>query len=137
MSVLEGTMRNVTHTTVLSLIAYASAIGCDSGAPRKEEVFFVLESNASNEKHTLCGSCSQPWCEGPETYSFPLMNEKLRKYPVFAHAIGMGSVSTCDEAREFMAAYYRYVQKHPAFDDDLPRKAELYRDWIKNGVHDP
>src|SRR3954466_1452050 len=71
MSVLEGAMRNVTHTTVLSVIAYTAAIGCDSGAPRKEEVFSVLESNASNEKHTLCGSCSQSWCEGPETYSFP------------------------------------------------------------------
>lgn len=129
-------MRKVTHATVLSLIAYTAVIGCNSGAPPKEDVFSVLESNATNEKHTLCGSCSQSWCEGPETYSFPLMNQKLRKYPVFARAIGMGSVSTCDEAREFMAAYNRYLEKHPAFDDDLPHKEDMYRDWIKNGIHD-
>jgi len=50
------------------------------------------------------------------TYSFVLMNRKLTKYPALAAAIGMNRVSSCDEARAFMSAYYRYREKHPEID---------------------
>jgi hypothetical protein len=52
----------------------------------------------------------------PEVYVLPAMNNKLRHYPDFAKAIGMKSVSSCDEARAFYSAYMKYFESHPHFD---------------------
>jgi len=89
--------------------------GCESGPIRKaytEPDAAQRDPDPTAQRHTFCGSVGGM----PETYSFVLMNRKLAKYPAFAAAIGMSSVSSCDEARAFMAAYNRYTLKHPEID---------------------
>jgi Trypsin len=56
----------------------------------------------------------------PEYYIVYSMNRKLRYYPDFAAAIGMKTVTTCDDARAFTVAYSDYFRQHPFFDAHLP-----------------
>lgn len=95
--------------------ACSIASACESGPVRKERTepdAAETEPDRTGQRHTLCGSVGGM----PETYSFVLMNRKLAKYPAFAAAIGMSRVSSCDQARAFMAAYNRYMVNHPEID---------------------
>jgi hypothetical protein len=109
-------LRRIKRASFACIVAAGSiASGCESGPVRKERIELdaaETEPDRAGQRHTLCGSVGGM----PETYSFVLMNRKLAKYPAFASAIGLSNVSTCDEAREFMAAYNRYTVKHPEID---------------------
>lgn len=101
---------------LLCIVAVCSiASGCEPGPLRNERTEpapAATEPDPTGQRHTLCGVS---WGI-PVTYSFVLMNRKLTKYPALAAAIGMNRVSSCDEARAFMSAYYRYREKHPEID---------------------
>jgi hypothetical protein len=57
----------------------------------------------------------------PEYYILSAMNRKLENFPDFAAAIGMSSVSGCDQARTFYSKYVTYLAEHPQFDMNAPR----------------
>jgi len=109
-------VRRTARASFACIVAVCSiASGCESGPIRKaytEPDAAQRDPDPTAQRHTFCGIVGGM----PETYSFVLMNRKLAKYPAFAAAIGMSSVSSCDEARAFMAAYNRYTLKHPEID---------------------
>jgi hypothetical protein len=60
------------------------------------------------------------FCGTGEVYMPKAMNAKLAYYADFAASVPVPSVSTCDDARAFLAAYVTYSAAHPAFDAHQP-----------------
>lgn len=140
-----------------SLGAFAAGLtllfGCASSAPPSAPE----EETVSSDGILVCGTISaiQVGKQQPanEWYSATAMNAKLRHFPEFAATTGLASVTNCDEARQFHAAYRAYNQVHPYFDAGepldgprLPRPerptneastpVEVEIEKIKNGIPD-
>jgi hypothetical protein len=73
-------------------------------------------------------------------YVLSAMNHKLDHYPEFAEAFGTQTVSECETAVRFDAAYAEYLEAHPGFDADEPLppapdgEAPAFPDDELNGV---
>jgi hypothetical protein len=67
-----------------------------------------------------------------EIYSFPKLNDRLRKYPEFAAAIGISEVKDCNDARRYTERYYEYKKAHPDFDFEGPTKEEQFREFLSD-----
>jgi hypothetical protein len=67
-----------------------------------------------------------------EIYSFPRLNERLRKYPEFAAAVGLTEVKDCNDARRYSERYHEYKKTHPDFDDEGPTKEEQFREFLSD-----
>jgi len=94
--------------TCLSLVM-ACAAGC-GGSDH-------AETTTSTTAHILVCDVAQG-----EYYILSAMNHKLAYYSDFSEAIGMRSVSDCDDARSFMRSYADYGRAHPGFDAHEPRE---------------
>jgi hypothetical protein len=60
------------------------------------------------------------FCGTGEVYMPKAMNAKLAHYADFAATVPVRTVSTCDDARKFWAAYGSYLAAHPGFDAHQP-----------------
>lgn len=85
---------------------------------------------------TVCGETFSPAGDRrTETYSFGAINQKLAALPELARELRLDSVDSCDEARDFMAAYVRFREAHP--ERVVESEQESTTSSYRGGIGDP
>ena len=106
------TARRILLSSV-ALISLVLADGCGAGSARSLSSTGPSEATRSMEAPALrCGT--------REVYMPKAMNAKLADLADFAATVPVRTVSTCDDARTFWAAYATYSAAHPSFDAHQP-----------------
>ena len=131
---------------VIVLAGFGGCSGSPSGPARVQS---AQPSPTDSNNVLVCGTLvdAQGAQRPSEYYIRSAIALKLRTYPELAKALGMTSVATCDEARQYARTYHAYAQTHPGFDvreplgDDIaplpklePKVVQYLTPKIRNGI---
>jgi hypothetical protein len=134
-SVLASTSTSTSTLPSARAAPSAAVTAVTSGRPARVLQMFVTDEfggttcSMTDYGHTFRG---RPVIEDREIYSFPRMNEHLRKYPAFARAAGLREVKTCEDARRYAERYQEYERAHSGFDFEGPTKEEQFREFLND-----
>jgi hypothetical protein len=134
-------------SVAIILAGFGGCSSSPSGPARVQSAQPPLRTDSNNV--LVCGTLAnaQGVQRPSEYYIRSAIALKLRTYPELAKTLGMTSVSTCDEARQYARTYHAYSQAHPNFDalepmgDDIaplpklePKVVQYLTPKIRNGI---
>lgn len=101
-----------------------SSQGAPSPAPSEVSLSAAQVLNSTSAV-LVCGQIPKGYDDGlsptrSEWYVPHAMTRRLQLFPEFARQAGLDVVTSCAEARRFVAAYIAYRQLHPGFDANMP-----------------